>query len=95
MIHFYDCEFSDLGVQFASPHSFRSVRNSRTSGKHLFARYANTIFANSQTQFDLRHTELAEELVRLNFSSRAGSSIEHSSANRNRPLMAISAEAPE
>jgi hypothetical protein len=63
MIHFYDCEFSDLGVQFASPHSFRSVRNSQTTRKHLFASHAKGVAANSQAQTDARDTEFARELV--------------------------------
>jgi hypothetical protein len=63
MIHFYDCEFSDLGVQFASPHSFRSVLNSQTTRKHLFASHAKGVAANSQTQTDARDTEFARELV--------------------------------
>ena len=61
------------GCQFASPHSYRSVRNSQTQLKHLFAGCAKSASANSQTGWNVLVAKFAGDLVSgFSFSLRIG-----------------------
>jgi hypothetical protein len=56
------------GSQFASPHSYRSVRNTQTTMSDQFAEFAETLPADSQTDRNQEFAKFADGPVRGSIS---------------------------